>query len=919
MATCPRCGEAEETARDEGRPVCGDCGLPHRLRSVEEEILGTLAAVEEPLPLDTLHARLTYTSAVEFGAEGLETVRRAVDALERGLARETTPDGEAGYTLDGDAARSSAEESEPISERARAARRVLAEMTTDWASIPEGPPRNLLARRGIPMLLGEGRSEDARELLCTLAFVQFVCESAGPCRLADLFDRTAGKLADSSDVRENLRMMARAARIDRRFLSNHPGRLFQQMFNRCWWHDSPEAARHYEEPDGGWTNPAWERQGERLYELMEDWREAYEREAERPWIRSERPPFSRLDSPLRAVFAGHEARATSVSYGPRGRRAVSGSRDGTVRVWDIVSGEQLARFAEHTDAVCSVDFGPCGRRVSSGSRDETVRVWDLEERTEIARFEGHTHWVKSVAFGPEGRRVASGSRDDSLRVWDVTRNREVTSMRGHGDSVHSVDFGPEGERLASGSSDDSARIWGVDTGNQLARFEGHEDVVESVAFGPGGRRVATGSWDETVRVWKAGEARELARFDGHADMVHTVAFGPEGERVASGSSDASVRVWDVRGRGEALRLEGHGRRVASIVYGPDGRRVTRSAAGSSVRCVDFDPERRRVLSGSNDRSLQLWNVDSHGELAQLDGHTDAVKSIAAGPEGQRAISGSADETVRVWNLASGEQVDVLREHTTAVTAVAFGPDGERMISGGQIGFFRKGANPDNLLVWSISDGEVLASMKGHGSFVTAVALNSGGHRAVSGSEDQTVRVWDVHREEEIARFEGHSARIRQVAFGPEEGCVVSGAEDESVRIWDVGTGECRERIEGTSDVGAAFADVDGGITETWRAIPREREIAVVRDAAPDADAAARIPTEVEATVDAPGSPRRFVGRVDDHVVCFTVCECDRAPVDTEEPDEFVFGDLPEPGIDEDSGSSSPRKRLDELRDSFGDG
>lgn len=918
METCPRCGEVEDIERDEDRWVCEECGLPHRLRSVEEQIMGTLEAVEEPLPLETLHVRLAYTSTVESGAEARETVCQALDALDRVLSRDMTPDGETGYTLNGDFARSKVDQNGGGSERTREARRVLAEMVTDWATIPEGPPRNLLARRGIPMLLGDGRAEEARELLCTLEFVQFVCESAGPCRLADFFERTAEKLTNSPDVQENFRVMARAARIDRQFLRRHPEHLFQQMFNRCWWHDSPETERHYEEPDGGWTDPAWERQGERLCELMETWRSGHDREAERPWIRSGRPPFSRVDSPLHAVFCGHEARVTSVAYGPRGRRAVSGSRDGTLRVWDIVGGEEIARFAEHADAVCSVDFSPAGRRVASGSRDETVRVWDLDDGVEIAQLEGHTHWVKSVAFGPEGRRVASGSRDDTLRVWDITRGHEVTSIDGHSDSVHSVDFGPEGEYLASGSSDTSARIWAVETGEPLARLDGHEDVVESVAFGPRGRRLATSSWDETVRVWRVREEREIARFDGHAEKVHAVAFGPQGNRVASGSSDDSLRVWDVSGRREPLRLEGHGRRVASIVYGPDGRRVTRSGGGSSVRSLDFDPEGRRLLSGSNDRSLQLWNVDSHEELAQLDGHTDAVNCIAVEPEGERAVSGSADETLRIWNIASGEQVDVFRKHTTPVTAVAFGPDGERLISGAQIDFFGRGATPDNLLVWSMPDGEVLASMKAHSSPVTAVALSPDGRRAVSGSGDETVRVWNVQNEEEIGCFEGHSARIREVAFGPDDGCVVSAAEDESVRIWDVGTGECREMIEGTSDIGAVLSDGDDETTEALRAVAGEREVAIVRDAKPEAEPVARMPMKVEATVLAPGSPRRFVGRIDDHVVCFTVRECDRGPADSEEPGEVVFGDLSEPGTHEASEPSRPRNRLDELRDSFED-
>jgi WD40 repeat protein len=109
-----------------------------------------------------------------------------------------------------------------------------------------------------------------------------------------------------------------------------------------------------------------------------------------------------------------------VAFSPDGRRIVSGSVDGTVRVWYGSSGQQISILKGHEDWVYSVAFSPDGRRIVSGSGDKTVRVWDGSSGQQISILKGHEGWVGSVAFSPDGRRIVSGSGDGTVRVWDAT-------------------------------------------------------------------------------------------------------------------------------------------------------------------------------------------------------------------------------------------------------------------------------------------------------------------------------------------------------------------------------------------------------------------------------------------------------------------------------------------------------------------
>ena len=123
---------------------------------------------------------------------------------------------------------------------------------------------------------------------------------------------------------------------------------------------------------------------------------------------------------VRVVSLGHTDSVRSVAWSPDGRRALSGSLDNTVRVWEVESGRTLSVLEGHTDRVWSVAWSPDGRRALSGSYDHTVRVWEVESGRTLGVLEGHSNSVFSVAWSPDGRRAYSASANGVMRIWDLT-------------------------------------------------------------------------------------------------------------------------------------------------------------------------------------------------------------------------------------------------------------------------------------------------------------------------------------------------------------------------------------------------------------------------------------------------------------------------------------------------------------------
>ncbi|KAJ7202947.1 quinon protein alcohol dehydrogenase-like superfamily [Mycena haematopus] len=264
----------------------------------------------------------------------------------------------------------------------------------------------------------------------------------------------------------------------------------------------------------------------------------------------------------------------------------------------------------------------------------------------------------------------------------------------------------------------------------------------------------------------------IAVLEQHTGRVRSVAYSANGKRIVSGSDDCTVRIWDAE-TGAALRepLEGHTDVVTSVVFSPDGK---------------------RIVSGSHDHTLRIWNAETGAALREpLEGHTDAVTSVAFSPDGKRIVSGSYDHTVCIWDADTGAALrEPLEGHTRVVASVAFSPDGKRIVSG---------SYDHTVCIWDAETGAALRKpLEGHIDWVASVAFSPDGKRIVSGSYDHTVCIWDADTGAALREpLEGHTGLVTSVAFSPDSKRIVSGSDDCTVRIWDAETGAAlREPLEG---------------------------------------------------------------------------------------------------------------------------
>ncbi len=549
------------------------------------------------------------------------------------------------------------------------------------------------------------------------------------------------------------------------------------------------------------------------------------------------------------TFYGHTSSVNSVCFSPNGERIATGSRDGTVKLWDAATGEQLRTLKGHKAWVTSVCVSPDGGWIASGSGDRTVRLWDAVTGEEIRALTGHKGVVTSVCFSPDGGRIVSGSKDKTVKLWDAATGEEIRTLKGHTDDIDSVCFSPDGGRIATGCDDKTVKLWDVTTGEEIRTFkarsgaysvcfspdgmqiavggrgtvklsdvatgrflrtlEGHEDRVLSVCFSPDGGRIASGSWDRTIKLWNVTTGEEIRTLKGHKNFVSSVCFSPDGGRIATGGYE-TVKLWDAA-TGEELRtLKGHKSFVTSVCFSPDGGRIASvggmsrtfklwdAATGEEIRTlkvhadsvdsVCFSPDGTRIATASRDKTIKLWDAATGDELRTLKGHKGTVLSVCFSPDGGRIATGSGDDTIKLWDAAADDELRTLTGHTREVLSYCFSPDGGRIATG---------SSDKTIKLWDAATGDELRTLKGHTSLVSSVCFSPDGAWIASGSWDKTIKpfgeidntikLWDAATGEELRTINGHKYRITSVCFSPDGGRLYSQSPYKRL-VWNTNTG-----------------------------------------------------------------------------------------------------------------------------------
>jgi serine/threonine protein kinase len=265
------------------------------------------------------------------------------------------------------------------------------------------------------------------------------------------------------------------------------------------------------------------------------------------------------------------------------------------------------------------------------------------------------------------------------------------------------------------------------------------------------------------------------------------------------------------------------RRLESCGNNPQNAKETLAELTAQVHAERIDPDAAQTcLQAYPGRFESLFagvEFKSPQCLRTLTGHTDWVKAVALTGDGRRALSGSTDKTLKLWDLETGQCLRTLTGHKAGVNAVALSGDGRRALSGG--------TSKTPLKLWDLATRKkCLRTLTGHTAEVTAVALSGDGRRALSGGRDHTLKLWDLETGECLHTLTGHTRSVNAVALTGDGRWALSGSEDKTLKLWDLAAAGAyayraalelaphqgwAEHHQANTALKQALADIDAGL------------------------------------------------------------------------------------------------------------
>jgi WD40 repeat protein len=509
-----------------------------------------------------------------------------------------------------------------------------------------------------------------------------------------------------------------------------------------------------------------------------------------------------------------------------GNLAVSASRDDSLVIWNIETGELLHTLNGHNADVKTAQFSPDGSRIASGGLDGRLILWNSDGSGRRDVING-TNPIVRLAFSPDGSNLAVVFRVeiDSVRTYEfgivsLASGELVKRFPTQMTAISALSYTPDGTAILTGDIEGRILAWSsspypadaTEEEHPIQSFQQHSNGINSIEFSADGQRFLSASVDDTIGVWDYPSATMIRRLVNHTDDVAGAVWLSE-TRVFSAGRDRNMIIWDLQTGSPEQIMTAHSSLPTALALSSDARRavtgdfqgnlvlwdtaadtLTHRMATSDIpiRAVAHHPTLPQAVAATNTGDLIFWDLTTRQPLTTItEAHDSIINDVEYTPDGRYAISAASDCVLRQWDTEDYSLVRTLGAgclqegeilgHERLIWDFAITADGTRALSAGDDG---------DVVLWDLTTGESLQRFVdlNNGKRILAIAFANDGLTAFATS-DTLLFQFNLETGEIIRRFVGHAESIVSIAVSPDNQHIAASDVKRTIIIWDINTGQ----------------------------------------------------------------------------------------------------------------------------------